>query len=227
MTDRAACFSRNIGPLTQDEQDRLAQATVAVIGCGGLGGYVLEHLARMGIGHLRLADPDVFSMSNCNRQLNALTTTLGQNKAHVAARRIAAMHPFCQVRVFPVDFRQSPVLIGADLAMDCLDESHTRRDLAQACTAQGIPLVHGSVRGWCGQVGVHMPGGNLYQRLYPQERPTLSPAVLSPTVGLIASLQAAEALKLVLNRPSHLHNTWMFVDLQYGDMLVQHALPSL
>ncbi|NLY40560.1 MAG: HesA/MoeB/ThiF family protein [Desulfovibrionales bacterium] len=226
MTQRAACFSRNIGPIGQDEQSILARTTAAVIGCGGLGGYVIEHLARMGIGHLRLADPDVFSISNCNRQLNALTATLGHNKAEVAARRVAAIHPFCQVTVFPVDFRQSTVLAKADVVLDCLDDSQTRRDLAQACTAQGIALVHGSVRGWCGQVGVQLPGGTLYECLYPQQRPTGSPAVLSATVGLIASLQAAEALKYILNRPSQLHNAWMYLDLQYGDMVLHHATPA-
>lgn len=215
-------FARNIGILTTEAQDTLANSTVAIIGCGGLGGYVIEHLARMGFGRLRLADPDVFSVSNCNRQLNALSSTLGQGKAEVAARRVADIHPFCHAAVFPADFRHTDVLLGATLVLDCLDDTQARRDLAVACSERNLPLVHGSVRGWCGQVGVQLPGGNLYDRLYPRRpgRQTTPPPVLSVTVGVVSAMQAAEALKLALGHPSHLHNAWLYLDLRHGDFLV-------
>jgi len=74
-------FARNQGALSDAEQRLLQEKRVAVIGCGGLGGYVVEELVRIGVGRLHLFDPDVFSPSNCNRQLNALQSTLGRNKA--------------------------------------------------------------------------------------------------------------------------------------------------
>lgn len=218
-------FTRNIGTLSINEQQILSQTSVAVIGCGGLGGYVIEHLARMGFGHLRVADPDVFSVSNCNRQLNALSSTLGLNKAEVAAHRVADMHPFCKVTTFHEDFRQTKVLQGVSLALDCLDDLEARRDLVKACTKHDLPLIHGSVCGWCGQVGVQLPGGSLYARLYPNRpfKQSSPPSVLSVTVGTVGALQVAEAAKLALGRPSYLHNAWLYLDLQYGDFITTAA----
>lgn len=218
-------FIRNRGALTIADQALLARTTVAVIGCGGLGGYVIEHLARLGFGQLRLADPDAFTPSNCNRQLNALCSTMGQNKAEVAASRVTDIHPNCRTTVCAADFRQTEVLDGADLVLDCLDDTSARRDLAVVCTARRLPLVHGSVHGWCGQVGVQPPGGTLYKRLYPPrpERQVTPPPVLSVTVGVVSALQAAEALKLALHRPTHLANAWVYLDLQHGDVLVTAA----
>lgn len=215
------CFSRNSGTLNEKEQRLLADATVAVIGCGGLGGYVIEHLARIGIGRIHAVDPDVFSVSNCNRQLNALTETLGQGKAEVAARRVAAIHPFCTVTAFPADFRNAQTSLDAAVVIDCLDDTTARRDLATICTAKSLPLVHGSVMGWCGQVGVQLPGGTLYARLYPHrtDKPAAPPSVLSVTVGLVASLQVAEAVKLLLDIPSDLQKGWIYMDLESGDFM--------
>lgn len=217
----ADCFSRNIGTLSEQEQLLLAGATVAVIGCGGLGGYVIEHLARIGIGRIHAVDPDVFSTSNCNRQLNALMATLGQGKAEVAARRVAAIHPFCTVRPFPADFREATEALNAKVVIDCLDNTVARRDLAAACTERRLPLVHGSVMGWYGQIGVQLPGGRLYDHLYPQrnDTPSAPPSVLSVTVGLVASLQVAEAVKLLLDMPSDLREAWMYMDLENGDFM--------
>jgi molybdopterin/thiamine biosynthesis adenylyltransferase len=223
MSSLAEYFARNQGSLTDEQQILLQQKRVAVIGCGGLGGYVIEELVRIGAGQLHLFDPDVFTPSNCNRQLNALVATLGQNKAEVAAVRAASIHPFTTVHSFPSDFRttdeQEPLRV--DVAVDCLDNIQARRDLAALCNRRNIPLVHGAVSGWYGQVGVQLPGTDLIERLYPQrmaESPM--PSVLSFTVAVIASLQAAETVKLLLGLPSSLHNSWMHIDLKNVDFLL-------
>ena len=223
MTSFAECFARNQGSLTDEQQHLLSQKKVAVIGCGGLGGYVIEELVRVGVGRLHLFDPDVFTPSNCNRQLNALVSTLGQNKAEIAAVRAADIHPFSRVRAFPTDFRtvgeEEPLQV--DAVADCLDNIQARRDLAALCNRRGIPLVHGAVNGWYGQVGVQLPGFDLIERLYPQRMTTSAPpSVLSFTVALVASLQAAETVKLLLGLPSSLHNSWMHIDLKAVDFLM-------
>lgn len=226
MSALAEYFARNQGSLTDEQQILLHQKRVAVIGCGGLGGYVIEELVRIGVGQLHLFDPDDFAPSNCNRQLNALLTTLGQNKAEVAAVRAASIHPFATVRSFPSDFRtigeEEPLRV--DVAVDCLDDIQARRDLAALCNQRSIPLVHGAVNGWYGQVGVQLPGGTLIERLYPQ-RMTAGPApsVLSFTVAVIASLQAAETVKLLLGLASPLHSSWLHVDLKDVDFLMHGA----
>lgn len=224
MTQFSEYFCRNQGALTPDQQHVLLESRVAVVGCGGLGGYVIEQLVRIGVGQLHLVDPDTFSPSNCNRQLNALSQTMGQNKAEVAAARAAAIHPFCSVRAFPVDFRAvaNGQALQADVVVDCLDTAQARRDLAALCTSRDTALVHGAVNGWYGQVGVQLPGGDLIARLYPERavQPEAAPSVLSFTVAVVASLQAGEAVKLLLGLPSSLHNSWMHIDLQQGEFLV-------
>ena len=214
--------------MTPDQQQTLQQSRVAVIGCGGLGGYVIEELVRIGVGQLHLFDPDVFAPSNCNRQLNALSRTpgqtMGQNKAEVAAARSAAIHPFCALTPFPVDFRTvaNEDALQVNVVVDCLDTAQARRDLAALCTHNDIPLVHGAVNGWYGQVGVQLPGDDLIAHLYPERtvQPQAAPSVLSFTVAVVASLQVSETVKLLLNLSSSLHNNWMPIDLKNNDFLI-------
>lgn len=219
-------FSRNLGTLTAEQQQTLQHRQVAVVGCGGLGGYVIEELVRIGVGHLHLFDPDVFSPSNCNRQLNALAHTMGQSKTEVAAARSAGIHPFIAVTPFPVDFRtvaDDSTWSHIQVVVDCLDNTQARRDLAALASQKGIPLVHGSVNGWCGHVGVQLPGGDLIDRLYPARsavQPQKPPSVLSFAVAVVASLQAGEVVKLLLALPSSLHNNWMHVDLKHCEFLL-------
>jgi len=223
MPSFADIFARNAGTLSSDQQQLLQTKAVAIIGCGGLGGYVIEQLARIGVGRLHLFDPDVFTLSNCNRQLNALQSTLGQSKAEVAARRVRDIHPFCAARSFVADFRtvSEDEAFAVDVAVDCLDDIQARRDLSVLCNRRSIPLVHGAVSGWFGQVGVQLPGGDLIEQLYPQRLAAgLPPSVLACTVATIASLQAVEAVKLLLDLWSPLHNTWMHADLKEGDFLI-------
>lgn len=218
----ADTFARNQGALSDAEQRLLQEKRVAVIGCGGLGGYVVEELVRIGVGRLDLFDPDVFSPSNCNRQLNALQSTQGRNKAEVAAARATDIHPFCAVVAHPLDFRAGDEDgLQVDAVVDCLDDVQARRDLSQLCNRRNLPLVHGAVSGWYGQVGVQLPGFDLIDRLYPQRAAAgaAPPSVLSFTVAAIASLQVVEAVKLLLGQSSSLHNSWMHIDLKEADFL--------
>lgn len=226
MTQFSEYFSRNLGALTPEQQQTLQHRQIAVIGCGGLGGYVIEQLVRIGVGRLHIFDPDVFSASNCNRQLYALGSTLGKHKTEVAAARAAAIHPFNTVTPFPTDFRAvcADTWKGIDVVVDCLDNIQSRWDLAALCNTKNIPLVHGAIKGWYGQVGVQLPGGDLIARLYPQRvasPPQEPPPVLSFTVAVVASLEVGEAVKLLLGLPSPLHNKWMHIDLQQYDFSIQ------
>lgn len=213
-------FARNIGAITESQQRLLKAKKVAVIGCGGLGGHVIEQLVRLGTGCLHCFDHDVFTLSNCNRQLNATSGSLGHNKARVAVERAAAIHPHSRVVSFPSDFRncRQEEAFGVDVVVDCLDNIRSRRDLASLCGKQNLPLVHGAVNGWCGQVGVILPGSDLLDRLYPRHLETkeiVAPPVLSFAVALVASLQVAEVVKLLLGLPTELAASWLHVDLKY------------
>jgi molybdopterin-synthase adenylyltransferase len=226
MRPSADYFCRNQNSLTARQQHLLEKKRVAVIGCGGLGGYVIEELVRIGVGRLHIFDPDVFSPSNCNRQLNALETTLGCNKAEVAARRSASIHPFSTICTYAADFRaiggEGEGALQVDVVADCLDNIQARRDLAALCNRQGIPLVHGAVNGWHGQVGVQLPGDDLINRLYPERLADRQQpfSVLSFTVAVVASFQAAETVKLLLGLPSSLSDSWLHIDLKDTEFLI-------
>jgi len=211
-------FVRNIGAITAAQQHRLQRSTVTVIGCGGLGGYVIEELVRLGLGRLRICDPDRFTASNINRQLHAGKNTLGQNKAAVISEHVRALHG--QTIIMPVTDRfqlaAEQLFVDADVVVDCLDTPGSRHDLADLCRQYSLPLVHGAVVQWYGQVGVQLPGTRLVQTLYPDpgKKQLSSPAVLSCTVALTASLQVCETCKLLLGLPSALRNSWMSIDLK-------------
>ena len=209
---------RNIGTITADQQRRLRAATVTVIGCGGLGGFVIEELVRLGIGTLHICDPDHFTVSNINRQLYAGQETLGQFKAEVLTERAGAIHDQTRIFAYTLRFQEvtAQIFANSTVVVDCLDTPAEKHELADQCTVNKMPLVHGAVFQWYGQVAVQLPPVRLLDDLYPppDEKKALSPSVLSCTVGLVASLQVCETCKLLLDLPSSLHNSWMSIDLQ-------------
>jgi molybdopterin/thiamine biosynthesis adenylyltransferase len=213
----AEVFARNLGSLTAGQQQTLQASTVAVIGCGGLGGFVVEELARLGIGELRICDPDRFDTTNINRQLYAGSATLGRSKAETAARRIREIHDHCTAHGYGDTFQQvgKELLTGAELACDCLDSPVDRLELGALCAEQQIPLVHGAVDRWYGQVAVLPPGSTLLHELYRGEQKLHAPpSVPVPVAALVASLQVNEICKLLLGMESQLMDTWMSIDLQ-------------
>ena len=122
-------YDRNHEALSIDEQHRLAAAHVGVFGCGGLGGLVIESLARIGVGYMRVVDGDVFEQSNLNRQLLSSEAALGKKKALVAAERIRAINS--EVQVEPIaefldEENAASMLGGLDCAVDCLDNPEAR-----------------------------------------------------------------------------------------------------
>lgn len=199
-----ARFIRNIPALTEAEQAVLAGKTVAVIGCGGLGGHLIELLTRVGIGSIRAVDGDVFEESNLNRQLLATMDTLGRSKAETAAARAAAIDPSLQVRPFSVFLDETnarELIAGCDVVLDALDGIEARRVLARACTESGIPMVYGAISGWVAQAGISMPGDGLMDALFPAGVEVRDRSVLSFTPALCAAMQTSLCIKLLTGRP--------------------------
>ena len=196
--------SRNIPALTEAEQALLAGKTVAVIGCGGLGGHLIELLTRVGVGSIRCVDGDVFEESNLNRQLLSTMDTLGTPKALAAAERVKAIDPGIRAEAHCVylDAHNARELIGGcDAVVDALDSIEARRILADACAALGIPLVYGAISGWVAQAGVSMPGDGLIDILFPEGVELKDRSVLSFTPALCAAMQASLCVKLLVGRP--------------------------
>jgi molybdopterin/thiamine biosynthesis adenylyltransferase len=192
---------------------------VAIIGCGGLGGYIIEELARIGVGRIIVMDPDSYEEHNLNRQLQSDITVLGRAKVRVIQERVAQINPV--VEVIPIVKRftgklNSP-LDKAQVIIDGLDSVADRKLLAGACDNLKRPLVHGAVEGWYGQVAVILPGTDSFSRLYPRQGSKTTPGVLSFTVATVAGLQASETCKLLLNIDSPLQSHLLTIDLRNCD----------
>ena len=211
-----ARFQRN--GLNCSDQLKLFQARVAIIGCGGLGGRTAELLARIGIGHLVLTDPDVFSESNLNRQIFCTVETIGCNKVDIVGRELQKINPALELSLHVSQF-DTLFISKADIVIDGLDSTTARKELSALCRNHSIPLIHGAVKEWYGQVGVDEQSANgLIDTLYQQtaENP-LPPHVPAMAVSLVASIQAAEACKLILGTGVPLSDGWLQCDLLHGD----------
>ena len=210
--------SRNIPALTAAECAALRGKTVAIVGCGGLGGYLIEYLSRVGIGAIRCIDGDRFEESNLNRQLLCTVSRLGTDKAAAAAERIREIDPQIRVEACPVFLtgeNARDLIEGCDAVLDALDNIEARRQLAKACAEQQIPYVYGAIAGWVAQAALCLPGDPLLDALYPEETVIRDKSVLSFTPALCAALQASLCVRLLTGRPVESGK------LHYADLLYE------
>lgn len=215
-------YLRNLPAVSAREQRRLQSSRVLVVGCGGLGGWLIEYLARLGVGELTAVDADRFRPSDLNRQLLCTGDTLGQSKVRAAAERIRAVNPDVSFRAVEDFFSAEngdELVRGRDLVLDALDDVSARLLLEEVCARQGVPLVHGAVCGWSAQVAVVPPGSGLLRRLYAAPAGE-EKSVLPFTPALCAAIQAAEAAKLLCGRTSSLEEKVLAVDLADMDWTV-------
>ena len=229
MEDR---YLRNTPALTEAECLALREKKVLVVGCGGLGGHILDQLARIGIGSMRVVDGDVFEESNLNRQLLSSVPMLGVNKANAAAAHIARVNPGITVEAvegFLTKSNAGPLIDGCDVVLDALDNIPSRKILASACETAGIPYIYGAIQGWVAQAAVSMPGDDLIAKLFPEEVEIRDKSVLSFTPALCASMQTALCVKLLTGRPVETGTVYYFDLLnQEFEMIpmVRSALPE-
>ena len=197
-------FERNMGAISAEEQTRLHRCKIFIAGCGGVGGMLLENMARLGVGHITCADSDVFEASNLNRQILALEQTLGQKKAACAAARVRQIWSACDIRAVyeKIDAQNLPRLIeGANLVLDTLDNAQGRLALAAACRDANIPLAHGAASGWQAQAAIIRPDKNLYDLLYLSGQ-RQKDGVLPFAAAAAAAMQAALAANYLCGRHS-------------------------
>ena len=197
-------YARNIPALTKEECLLLQKKRILVVGCGGLGGHIIDQLSRIGVGTLRVCDGDVFESSNLNRQLLSRIPLLGVSKARAAADHIAKVNPDVTVEAVETFMTRKTVhslIEDCDIVLDALDNIPSRRLLAAACSEAGIPYVYGAIAGWVAQAAISMPGDELIAKLYPQEVEIRDKSVLSFTPALCAAMQVSLCIKLLVGRP--------------------------
>jgi molybdopterin-synthase adenylyltransferase len=219
-------YLRNKESISIRDQIRLAESRVAVTGAGGLGGHVIQSLARVGVGQLVVIDPDAFDETNLNRQAFSNRDSLGRHKVDVACEFLAAINPSVTVIPHAVSLDSAnarEILLGSDVVVDALDNVPDRLVLEKAAQALGIPLVHGAIAGLEGQLTTVFPGDQGLKQIYGADATRKDPrspeAVLgvpSVTPSLVAALQAVEVLKILLNRGRTFRKRMVHLDLENG-----------
>ncbi|MGB7481033.1 MAG: molybdopterin-synthase adenylyltransferase MoeB [Burkholderiaceae bacterium] len=204
-------------------QQRLLAAHAVIVGAGGLGSPAALYLAAAGVGRLTLVDDDAVDLTNLQRQIMHATARVGVAKTESARQALAAINPEVEVVAVAerVDgARLAALLAGADVALDCSDNFATRHALNRACVAQRVPLVSGAAIRFDGQISVFDPRAGdspCYACLFPpdqqfEELSCASMGVFAPLVGIIGSMQAAEALKLLLGIEPSLAGRLLLLD---------------
>lgn len=185
-------------------QQKLKAARVLLVGAGGLGAPAALYLAAAGVGTIGLADPDLVSLSNLQRQVLYAAADVGRPKVEAAMDRLAALNSHVVVETHPVwlDANNAGELVGRyDLVLDGTDDFATRFAVSDACLARGKPLVSGALGRWTGQVGVFL-GRPCYRCLVPETPPDAETCALVGVVGALAgvigSMMALEAIKLIV-----------------------------
>jgi molybdopterin/thiamine biosynthesis adenylyltransferase len=207
-------------------QQRLLASHALVIGAGGLGSPVLLYLGSAGVGRITVVDPDTVDTTNLQRQIVHSLATVGTPKAESAVARIASLNPDVAVRalVQRADAALLDELVPqADVVLDCSDNFATRHAVNAACVRHGKPLVSGAAIGFDGQVSVYdsrRAGAPCYACLFPpsaahQDVACATMGVFAPLVGLIGSVQAAEALKLLVGTGEPLAGRLLMLDARH------------
>ncbi|MCV2369999.1 HesA/MoeB/ThiF family protein [Roseateles oligotrophus] len=216
-------------------QQRLLTSHAVIIGAGGLGSPAALYLASAGVGHITLVDDDDVDLTNLQRQIVHTVERVGSPKVESAAKGLAAINP--EVRVTALRQRADTALLGrlvasACVVLDCSDNFATRQAINRACVQHAKPLVAGAAIGFDGQISVYdsrQAAAPCYACVFPpdsqfEEARCATMGVFAPLVGVIGSMQAAEALKLLLGMPASLAGRLQMLDgrrMEWSEILVQ------
>ena len=207
--EQEARYSRHmlLAQIGRDGQQKFLDARVLVVGMGGLGSPVAMYLAASGVGHLVLTDFDVVELSNLQRQIIHHTDDVGENKVESARKAILDLNPGVQVTAIPWELEGDELereVRAADVVIDACDNFESRFDMNAACWRLGTPLVSAAAMRMAGQVTVfdsRQAESPCYRCLYSDEssegEACSQVGVLAPLLGIIGSIQATEALKLI------------------------------
>lgn len=209
-------------------QVALKRARVLVIGAGGLGSPALMYLAAAGVGTIGVIDDDEVDGTNLQRQVIHADADIGRSKAHSAADRMRAINPFIDVRPYArrlIEAEAAALVEDYDLILDGTDNFDTRYLANRVAVAAGKPLISGALTQWEGQVSVFDPahGAPCYQCVFPQApAPGLAPScaeagVIGPLPGVVGSMMAVEAVKVITGAGAALRGELMIYDALWGE----------
>lgn len=220
-------YLRNIGTIGTDGQARLLQSTATVCGAGGLGGTIIELLARQGFGRIVIIDGGKFDETNLNRQILSTESDMRKSKAGAALKRTKLVNSsVCAVaiRQFITDTNAIELLSGADIVLDGLDNLPARMLAASACTRLGIPFIHGAIAGFNGQIMSIFPHDKGLSAVYGDSLDNMSQGLEAvtgnppTTPAIVAALQVQEAVKIITGIGIPLRNRLLFLDFSESSL---------
>jgi len=223
-------YLRSLGTVGWAGQQKLLEATVVIIGSGGLGGWIIEGLARMGVGHLVVVDGDLFEENNLNRQVLCTEESLGKAKTECALSRVAEINSAIEMEVHRTwaNRENLPQLLdGATVVVDALDTLPARLLLQDVSQGLGIPLIHGAIGGYIGQVMTIFPKDTGLYALYgrgpvPERGMETQWGNPAATPMMVAAWQIQETVKVITSQETLLRNRLLFMDAQSGECQLLH-----
>jgi molybdopterin-synthase adenylyltransferase len=205
--------------LNKKEQLKLLNSVITVIGCGGIGGAVIEMLARMGVSNIKIVDKDNFDVSNINRQLMSSMDSVGRAKTEVTKEVICSINPFVEVETFNTELNKENVdeiVEGSSVVVDALDNIEARIIASRSSLKHEIPFVHGAIHGTMGQITTFNPETPTYEEIFKlsssgkdlseevlrevKKLTKLVPPVIGPVPNIVGCLQAFEVIKILTGR---------------------------
>lgn len=219
-------YIKNCRPLTISEQRSLCESRVVVCGCGGLGGVIINLLARAGVGTLRLVDSGDFDQSSLNRQWFCDIKEIARPKVESTKDRVRLINPFIDVEVFHtyIDDKSVTYLVeGMDIIIDALDCLKGRFLLASTAKRLGLPFIHSAAVGWWGQLCTFLPDSLLdlhsvygYGYGYEHDEESKLMGVLGPAPAVIGGLAAFEAIRLITGKNPAYADQLCYLDGENG-----------
>jgi len=204
-------------------QLKLKGARACIVGLGGLGCSIATQLTAMGVGHLRLVDRDIVELSNLQRQHLYTVSALGYPKVEVAARRLRDLNPNVKLEPLPLSLNAETaekMIRGVDVVIDGLDRMEPRYAVNRACVKLGVPYVFGAAIMTYGNVSTVIPGETpclecFYGNLKDDALPTCAVVGVHPSViSLVASIEVAEAIRILLGEQPNLASKLLYCDLE-------------
>ncbi|AAL80133.1 adenylyltransferase [Pyrococcus furiosus DSM 3638] len=211
-------YDRQIMIFGIEGQEKLKKANVAVVGVGGLGSPVAYYLAAAGVGTILLIDEQTPELSNLNRQILHWEEDIEKNPKPISAKwKLERFNSNIKIETFVGRLSEEnidEVLSGVDVIVDCLDNFETRYLLDDFAHKKGIPLVHGAVEGFYGQVTTIIPGKTKRLReIFPKVKKKGKFPIVGATAGVIGTIQASEVIKLITGYGEPLANKLLIIDL--------------
>ena len=194
------------------EKEKIENTHIAILGLGGLGGYILEYALRLGFNHISIIDYDIFEESNLNRQILSSEKNIGNRKIDEAIKRAMSINSKATINYFHEKFDESnsgKILKNIDIALDGFDSFESRKTAVESCCKLNIPFIYGSVYSFYGMVSTIMPKNNTLEIIYKnynEKNYEMKNETVSFLPPLVASIQMSEATKLILGKGNILEN---------------------